>query len=433
MTGFSARRLASACAVSAASAVAFMAPSAASAAPLPIKGDGSTFQEFAQQKVFIPAFNEKNAKSKTGEVAEYKGVGSGAGLESWGNNGHAAEFNTWEYVGTDQPPNPTQKKAIETAAGGAVVLSIPTLQASEAIVMHLPAGCTSATSSDKKAPDRLVLNNVTLEGIFAHTITKWSEIKDDGDKLLPAGCEGTTPILRAVRKDGSGTTAIFKKYLFQINQSAVDGVKTWNNLAEENKNLSWPAETENLVRGEGNPGVLSAVAENDASIGYVVMANAYGNAAFRGEGGPEFWAFLQNNGLSTAKPKYADPEKPGKGGAEGASNCKKIEYVNGIGAAFPPESTEEAWNEVSAATTQKAYPLCGFTYDLSLIGFSLIEPLIRPSAGEVETVKNYFSFMVKEGAKLLKKGTDYEGLPTNTNPKKSVQAIAEAGVAKISE
>ena len=230
MTGFSARRLASACVVSAASVVALVAPGAANAAPAPIKGQGSTLQELAQQNVFIPGFNAKSAKEAAkgkplGEVTEYHGTGSGAGLEAWGNNGHAAEYNTWQYVGTDQPPNPTQKKAIETAAGGAIVLSIPTLQAATAIIVHLPAGCTSATSKNSKAPDRLMINNVTLEGIFAHTITKWSEIKDDGDKLLPEGCEGSTPITRVVRIEGSGTTAITKKYLYQINQAAVDGVE----------------------------------------------------------------------------------------------------------------------------------------------------------------------------------------------------------------
>ena len=130
MTGFSARRLASACAVSAVSALAFMVPGA-SAAPEPIKGQGSTLQEFAQQKVFIPGFNVAKSKTKLplGSVTEYKGTGSGAALEAWGNGGHVAEFENWEYVGTDQPPNPAQKAAIETAAGGATVLSIPTLQA----------------------------------------------------------------------------------------------------------------------------------------------------------------------------------------------------------------------------------------------------------------------------------------------------------------
>ncbi len=439
MMGLSARRLATTCAVSAASAAAFMVPGVATAsAKTQIKGQGSTLQEFAQQKVFIPKFNEK---SKVGEITEYKGTGSGAGLEAWGNAGHAAEFNTWEFVGTDQPPNEAQKETIEKAANGGTLPakptleSIPTLQAAVAIIIHLPAGCTSATSANKKAPGRLMLNNLTLEGIFAHTITKWSQIKDDGDALQCASkADEESAITRVVRKEGSGTTAITKKYFYQINQKGVDGARTWNNLAEENKNLDWPAETENLVRGEGSGAIVSTVAAEAGSIGYVNLANAYGNASFRGEGGTEFWAWVQNNGLVTTKEKYENPEKAGKGGKEGTSNCKKEIYVNGAGAEFPPATTLEAWNEVSATTTEKAYSLCGFTYDLSLTaaGWTAMPVGIAPTSAQVGVVKEYFGFMLKEGKKLFKDETDYEALPEDkSDPSKSVAAIALTGAEEI--
>ncbi len=434
MTGLTARRLVTAFAATSASALAFMLPGAATAsAEVQIKGQGSTLQEFAQQKTFIPHFNAKHE----GEITEYHGTGSGAGLEAWGNNGHKAEFNTWEYVGTDQPPNPTQKKAIETAAGGATVLSIPTLQAAVAIIIHLPSGCTSVKSSAKKQTTRLALNDSTLEGIFKHTITKWSEIKDEGDALLPTGCEGTTPITRVVRKEGSGTTAITKKFLYQINDEKVDGEKTWNNLAEENKNLNWPAETENLVRGEGSPGIVTTVAADAGSIGYVNLANAY-EGGFGGAG-IDSWAVVENK--AGRKPTYANPELPGpkiakshpKAYKEGTSNCAGTLYVNGVGSAFPPKSTEEAWNEVSSTTTETNYPLCGFTYDLSLKGFSLIEEALQPTEAQVNVIKKYFTFMINEGPTLFKEATDYEGLPTNSNPEKSVFDIAKAGTEKIGE
>jgi ABC-type phosphate transport system substrate-binding protein len=435
MTGLSARRLVTALAATSASALAFMLPGAATAsAEVQIKGQGSTLQEFAQNETFIPRFNAKHE----GEVLKYTGTGSGAGLEAWGNGGHKAEFNTWEYVGTDQPPNASQKTAIEKAAGGATVLSIPTLQAAVALIIHLPSGCTSVHSRAKKETGRLALNDATVEGIFKHTITKWSEIKDEGDELLPAGCEGTAAITRVVRKEGSGTTAIMKKFLYQINDEKVDGEKTWNNLAEENKNLNWPAETENLVRGEGSPGIVTTVAAEAGSIGYVNLANAY-QGAFGKTGGVDGWAVVENK--AGKKPTYANPEKPGgkiakshpKAYKEGTSNCAGTIYVNGVGAAFPPKTTEEAWNEVSSTTTEPNYPICGFTYDLSLKGFSSIEPSLQPTEEQVNVIKKYFTFMINEGAALFHENTDYEGLPTNSNPEKSVFAIAKAGVEKIAE
>lgn len=441
MTGLSARRFVSACAVSAVAAVAALVLGAATASATTISGQGSTLQEFAQQKVFIPKFNEKSV-TEGGEVKEYVGTGSGPGLEAWGNReSMLGEFNTWEYVGTDQPPNAKQKELIEKAAGGAVVESIPTLQAAVAIIIQLPEGCTSAMSGDSKAPNRLVLNNKTLEGIFAHTITKWSQIKEDGDELLPVGCEAASEksnlITRVVREEGSGTTAITKKYFYQINSGVLSDGKTWNQLAEENKNLTWPEEGLDLVRGKGNPGVVAGVISHDGSIGYANLANAY--EKFHGEGGTLFWAFVQHNGTVETGGKYENPEKPGKKVKvgkekvvlEGTSNCKGDEYVNGVGAKFPPKTTSEAWNEVSATPKNKKYSLCGFTYDLSLHGFSMIEEATRPTEAQVALVKNYFNFMLTEGAALLAAGTDYEGLPTSSNPEKSVLDIAKKGVEEI--
>ena len=250
MTGQSARRIATALAVSSASALALLSGAASASATTKIKGTGSTFQSFAQKKVFIPAFEAANP----GDEVEYVETGSGPGLESWGNGGHAKEFGTYQYVGTDQPPNPTQKATIEAAAGGAKLLSIPTLQGAIAIIYNLPPGCSSASSSAKKETGRLALSQPEVEEIFSRKITKWSQLVNHGDSFTPSGCEGSAPITRVVRLEGSGTTATFKKWLYQINPNPVDGSKTWNNLAEENKNLSWPEEGVELRKRQRQPG-----------------------------------------------------------------------------------------------------------------------------------------------------------------------------------
>lgn len=403
--------------------------------PPAVRGEGSTLQELAQQKLFIPKFNEKGE----GKVTEYRGVGSGPGLEAWGNNARdAGEFYSWQYIGTDQPPNPTQKAAIESAAGGAKLLTIPTSQAAVAIILHLPSGCTGVASSAKKQTGRLALDDATLEGIFRHTITKWSELTEEGDELLPSGCAGTSPITRVVRKEGAGTTAILKKWLYQLNIADIDGSKTWDTLAEELKNINWPAETENLVRGAGDQGVVSAVSATAGSIGYVNLANAY-QGGFSKEGGIDSWAVIQNQ--AGKKFTYADPETPGKKvtvegrkeATEGASNCAANQYVNGVATKFPPKSTEEAWNEVSTIPSEPGYPICGLSYDLSLRGFSLIPTLEHPTEPEVNLLRKYFTFMIDQGSSILKEGTDYASLPENAEEQKSVYLIAKKGAEQISE
>lgn len=457
MTGFSARRLATALAVTAASALAFVLPSAASATT--IEAQGSTLQEIAQQKDFIPTFETAHP----GDTIVYHGTGSGAGLEAWGNN-HACEEQTDQYVGTDQPPNPTQKKAIEEKCPEVpgvfpTVLSIPTLQASVAIIYHLPPLCTSASSKAKKQTTHLAFNDKTVEEIFAGGAkepqntgetgkkTKWSELTEEGDALHGAGCETTHEIVRVVREDGSGTTAITKKWLNQVEPNYTFKVpsfkapenedQSWNELAENSKNLHWPNETgSNIVKGKGSPGVIAKVEATPGSIGYVNLANAYEEGKIK-DGGDLGWAVIENKGGK--KPAYADPELPGakiakskpKKYKEGTSNCAGEIYVNGVGAKFPPEKSSDAWNEVTATPTEPNYPICGFTYDLSLKCFSNLASANQPTAPQVALVEEYFKFMIKEGPSLFKAGTDYLALPTNAEPKKNVAKIAEEGANEI--
>ena len=64
--------------------------------------------------------------------------------------------------------------------------------------------------------------------IYEGKITKWSELEavaGAGNKLEGATCNKATPIGAVVRRDGSGTTHIIKKYLNQINGAALATVK----------------------------------------------------------------------------------------------------------------------------------------------------------------------------------------------------------------
>lgn len=87
---------------------------------------------------------------------------------------------------------------------------------------------------------------------------------------------------------------------------------------------------------------------------------------------------------------------------------------------------------MSSSTKESKYSLCGFTYDLSLVGFTSIEPSLQPTAAQVELVKKYFTFMLSPaGQATVGGGSDYFGLPSSGNASKSVLAIAQAGAAKI--
>jgi ABC-type phosphate transport system substrate-binding protein len=470
-----ARRLAPACVLSAAAVAALIGPSAANAERFkscaegtPINGEGSTLQEFAQKKVWgetspdaYNAAGQTNAKACPGgpEITYniHEKTGSGKGMENW----YALdEFGPTDqgFVGTDNPPTEAINEKIEEQSASKTVtkkdvLTIPTLQAAVTIIVHLPTGCTS-TSTVASSPGRLVLGDAELEKIFTRKVTKWSQIKEGGDKLVGAGCTKAvqaSAITRVVREDGSGTTATFKKWLELVNgkgESAKGEVcnsanQTWLECAEEPPaNTTWPDETTDLVRGKGSGGLIEKVEETPGSIGYVVLANAragkgkfigFQPATKGGEGTEEFWAEVENG-----KKTYSEPSTDGDVETKAKSNCEDTDYVSitpktgkAAKGKFPPESTTDVWNTVSAEKVEKNYTLCGFTYDLALTDYHEY-----PGATEAEatTVGDYLEWVLNDeadgGQQLIENETDYLGLPSKAG-KEDVLRIAQEGAAKI--
>jgi ABC-type phosphate transport system substrate-binding protein len=447
-----ARRLVPACIVSAATVAALVAPGAASAAlgaqcsGANITAQGSSLQKDAQLNVWNPDFSTSKSKaacsgtqgSKGKPSVKYTSTGSGAGLEAWGVNKAAPNYETNAFVGTDEPPNSAQIAEIEaheTTLTKESLETIPVVQESVAVVVNLPANCT-ATS--KKNKGRLELNNVTLEGIFRGTITKWSQITEDGDTLSGAGCVPTSTITPVVRFDQSGTTHIFKKYLGQINGSTFvteapkEENKTWTQVSEGAENTTWPKAAK-VVKpaAKGGGEELAKVAATPSSIGYANIAEARANGSYTptpGTGGPNtarFWAPVQSNGLGLTKQKYNDPSSNKDVAGLGEANCKGTEYTNGE-VAFPPTSVLLPWNEVTTSTTEKKYTLCGLTYDLAFRSYSSYP---STSLGEATTVHDYLKFVVDSkgnGGQKLIKGHDYLELP-----KGAVLNEAQAGATNI--
>jgi ABC-type phosphate transport system substrate-binding protein len=403
-----------------------------------IKGNGATLQKKAQE-IWNAEFNNKalegacalNGKGEP-KVA-YTGTGSGPGLESWGAGAGAGagKFGAGNnYVGTDEPPNLEQKEQIEKEGSGGKLLTIPVVQAAVAIIVHLPKGCTV---NNKVVPGRLLLSNASLEKIFHGTLTSWTSIKDGKEKLKGKKGSCNAPIKRVVRKEGSGTTSIFKKYLniAEPTEFLVEGsLTTWKKLAEATSNTIWPEEkADPVIPGKGGGGVVAAVAATESTIGYANLADA--RASFGAPTGEMFWAVIENGSIKKGKkgqPIFADPASNGEVPAKGSANCSETLYTDGVHK-FPPETTEKLWNEVTTALSEPHYTICGFSYDLSVTkfeGFGKGEAAIDPGS---RTASDYLKFELEGGQKLLE-GNDYLGLPENAAG--HILKIAQEGAAKIS-
>jgi ABC-type phosphate transport system substrate-binding protein len=441
-----------ACALSTAVATAFVLPGAATASlgtqcsGANVTGQGANVAKLAHQTVWDPAFNTSTSKaacsgtqgSKGKPAISYTTSSAATGLESWGANKHVGTnfSSTNAFIGASEPPNALQISEIEsyeTTPTAGTVASIPTFQTALAVIVNLPANCT-ATS--KKNAGRLEIDNVTLEGIFRGTITKWSQITADGDKLSGAGCNPETAIQPVVRLDGAGTTHIFKRYLSLINNASFTDEKeasqTWTGTSEGLANTDWP-KAANVVRPSktGDTAIDAKVAETPGSISYTTLAEARANGSFTpspGTGGSNtarFWALIQDNGLATTKQKFADPASNKDVAALGDSNCKNTEYTNGE-VAFPPSSVFEPWDSVTTRTIEKKYTLCSIVVELAFTSYSAYP---GTTVDEATTVHDFFKFVVDSkgnGGQKLIAGHDYLALP-----KGAVLSEAQSGAAAI--
>jgi ABC-type phosphate transport system substrate-binding protein len=409
-----------------------------------VTGQGASVEKIAQDSVWAPAFNTSSDKlacnGKTGSKGEpvitYTSTGSGAGLKSWGaelKEGEKALFDvTNAFIGTSEAPNSSQIAEIEaqqTTSTPKTLETIPVVQLAIAVIVNLPSGCTATSTA---APGRLVLNNATLEGIFQGTISTWSQITDDGDKLSGAGCNAETPITRVVRQDQAGTTHILKRYLDLVSNESFEleggGTGTWNGISEGTLNTTWPKGPVAVVKpkSKGDAEEAAKVSTTPGSIGYGNLAEIRSTNLFSGSGGgpttARFWVELQHSSKK-GKATYSDPSTNGDAAEVGNANCKNTAYTNGVGS-FPPPAITAPWNEVTTETTEKEYTLCGFTYVLAFTTYSAYPGTTQ---AEATTVNNYLRFVLdKKGGQKEITNHDYLALPKGT-----VDTEAVAGAAAI--
>ena len=122
--------------------------------------------------------------------------------------------------------------------------TIPFAQGAEAIVVHLPAGCTASSEplikGILKPSARLSLTQSEIEEIYRGALTKWSQLVGNSahNKLsCTVGSEEEATIIPVVRKDKSGTTHIFKKFLEQVNETVKFSAETFGGKGEETRDL----------------------------------------------------------------------------------------------------------------------------------------------------------------------------------------------------
>ena len=176
----------------------------------------------------------------TGTKINYQSIGSGGGVRQISNR-------TVDFGASDAPVTP--EKLTEKG-----LLQFPAIIGGVVPIVNIK-GIGSA---------QLKLTAEVMARIFLGKITIWNDPEivelNPGLKLPDA------QITVIHRSDGSGTTAIFTRYLSEVS-------KDWKETTGAGKSVNWPVG----IGGKGNEGVTNYVKRVKNSIGYVEFAYAKRN------------------------------------------------------------------------------------------------------------------------------------------------------------
>lgn len=316
----------------------------------------------------------KTAADGGTKSVSYSPTGSGSGLSAFGMRGGARAYSgvtDFMFIGTDDPP--TEQQIAQAEANNAdhpsesQLLTIPVAQVAITAATRLPDGCQVPASYRNLTRD-------AVEAAFAGTKTTWGELYGDriqavaGSGKTNADCRGIT-FVRVVRKDVSGSTFLFKRYLEAAARKA--GASTdWRDKDSEGGtygNVEWPAPggAPAVVRGSSNGAgaLLDALAAQSANggIGYADIATMRSKDfgwSYNGsydQADAKFWNKVQrieNDDIISPAVNNAQNASGGQAGAQ----CTGVTYRD------VPSDLGGSWFNTSAVLTPIDYPVCGLTY-----------------------------------------------------------------------
>jgi ABC-type phosphate transport system substrate-binding protein len=460
------------CMVFASTSVAAVPPSGLNcvASDGKINGRGATFQERAQQTIFIPAYRDDfcGATAKEPEDAagnamiayNYAEAKSGTGFTGSGQGLKAASCRTDAYAGTDIPYTVSQLKELNEKPGtlvntegkGTCTVNTPFTppfqpnspkewpeekagkEDSTSPVMSFPVAgsgvapmtnLTAATCGGKAPPTSLNFTGRELSRIFGGVVATWNdpELVATNPGVAPAGLEGCTgAVTRVVRFDNSGTTNIFKQYLIKVDNertgaTCAPGEKWSGKYFEGGKNTEWPGtkgetpcSTITNAGKSGNGELIIKLKATEGGIGYADLNEAEGSALL-----------LPN--IQNATSTSFQPPAIGK-----AANCdlKKLEAPPGITAseavglneknnwANDNDTVNKTGNHENATNLGEKFPICGVTFMLVYKGLdngTVSNPISRLSADQRRTLYSYSTFILSSAAQELLGSSFYSPLP----------------------
>lgn len=347
------------------------------------EGRGATFQADAQT-LWAEHFGIAEFGGCTGFKPKYTAVGSGAGRTAF----QRREFNIAAFGGTDEAPsigvegdtsNATVRGIEEVNAtinGEAIknkdarLLVVPVVSAALTVVINTPDGCPvvkkiGEVTAGVPRKNRAKISNSEIEQIYRGEIKTWDKLAAFHD--TDTDCKDTIKV--AVRQDSSGTTSQFKQWLHTVNSGVVHKEKDWEELAFGANNTLWP-ELPSIKKpvAAGGAEVAKLVETSDASIGYVVLADAAPKFGTSEGEGSIYWTALLNSAGEMEDPAVTPSVEEEEEGVFTKSNCASAEYSIALtGGAIPATTWGRLadWSKVVGFNSKTAFAICSLSYVLA--------------------------------------------------------------------
>lgn len=371
-----------------------------------IVGQGASFQKAAQTDAtngwivnagcVVGAQDSPDSPFLPGDdLIYYKPTGSGSGIRAFGgDSAMGVRDQSISYIGTDDPMTPAQRATAEEGSNpnnpnpdgdDGVFHTIPALQGSIAVIVNVPDQCRPASFSNFRPVypwGGVGTTNNALEEIWSGERTTWGQLgyvlKSDVNQPCPTG------VKRVVRRDGSGTTFAFKKFLDSTDKNDDTNWAANDEVAEDNTIWLGQARDRDGVcdgvdggtpligqfvctgTGSGNSFLADVVQATEGSIGYGDLATARAkDFDFDGAGAlsdDTYWLKLYQPG---ANPVLRDPAADQQNGwkatataSQRGANCSRYQRYLNI-----PSNTKSDWSEVIMdQSTPNVYPLCLMSY-----------------------------------------------------------------------
>jgi phosphate transport system substrate-binding protein len=253
----------------------------------------------------------------------------------------------------------------------------------------------------------LNLDRHVLCGIWEGAITAWNDpgiTEDNGGVVV-----STNPIIRIVRSDSAGTTALLTAALVAQCTGLSNPAYDWT--GGTGNTVTWPNNTGNVLAYSGNSGIVTGVTDNTGAIGYV---------------GPSYIAPVVPGGLPAANVQDQYQVTHNQLHFVAPSVTNTLNAFKGIN---PPTNSDPYDLGISGNPNPEqanAYPIVGWTWIEAYQCYNTT----NEATGISDFIK-WYSTSGPTGSTAADKNAEAQGLaPITQNWKGAVHAIGKSDIVK---